>query len=68
MNLLTVVKLALVIFMIALGFWHMSGDNFIPLAPYGTAGVLRGSTAAVFAYLGYDEVRKQVYNHRSTSL
>jgi basic amino acid/polyamine antiporter, APA family len=56
MNALTAIKLALVALMIGLGLWHFTADNFEPFAPMGASGVLRGSTAAFFGYLGYDEV------------
>lgn len=31
-------------------------DNLVPFAPHGAGGVLKGSVAAFFGFLGFDEV------------
>ncbi|GAX17787.1 hypothetical protein FisN_24Hh144 [Fistulifera solaris] len=57
-NFVTMMKMLLVFFMIAGGFWlsptrtyNNSHKSSIP-----TAGILRGATSSFFGYLGYDEV------------
>ena len=57
-NAFTIFKLALVAFMIILGFAHCRQDNWTPFLPstFGIAGILRGSTSAFFGLLGFDEV------------
>lgn len=55
-NIVTMLKVALVVFMIVGGFWLFQGSNLMPFMPYGTAGVFRGATSSFFGYLGYDEV------------
>ena len=55
-NVITAIKVALVVFMIVGGFVLWNGSNLQPFLPYGTAGVLRGATSSFFGYLGYDEV------------
>lgn len=55
-NAITNFKVFLVIFMIVGGFCFFNTDNFKPLLPFGTAGVMRGATSSFFGYLGYDEV------------
>ncbi len=57
-NFITTMKMLLVVFMIAGGFWlsttrthNNSHQSSIP-----TAGILRGATSSFFGYLGYDEV------------
>lgn len=60
-NWITAVKMLLVFFMIAGGFWlsmtrdrsYGNGPSTIPIR---TAGILRGATSSFFGYLGYDEV------------
>lgn len=56
MNIITALKVALVLFMIVGGFWLLNGSNLSPFVPYGSAGVFRGATSSFFGYLGYDEV------------
>jgi amino acid transporter len=55
-NVVTYLKVLLVLFMIVGGFYFMDADNLTPFAPFGTAGVMRGATSSFFGYLGYDEV------------
>ena len=55
-NFFTIIKVALIIFIIISGFTLYSSDNITSWAPYGGSGILRGSTSAFFGYLGYDEV------------
>lgn len=44
------------VFMTGTAFTLWNSDNFIPLAPFGAAGVLKGAVAAFFGFLGFDEV------------
>jgi APA family basic amino acid/polyamine antiporter len=57
-NFFTFTKCAIVAFMVIAGFFFLDTTNYKPFIPpgYGVAGVLRGSTATFFGYLGYDEV------------
>ena len=55
-NVVTMLKVALVVFMIVGGFWLLDGSNLTPFVPYGTSGIFRGATSSFFGYLGYDEV------------
>ena len=55
-NFFTVVKVALVLFMILAGFSLFRSENLTPAAPFGFGGILRGATSSFFGYLGYDEV------------
>lgn len=43
--------------MTAVAFSLYDADNLTPFAPFGASGVLKGSVAAFFGYLGFDEVR-----------
>lgn len=56
-NLITAVKMLLVVFMILGGFWlSTTRDGTTSTRPFSTAGILRGATSSFFGYLGYDEV------------
>ena len=55
-NVMTVLKVALVLFMMVGGFLLWDVSNLQPFAPRGVAGTLRGATSSFFAFLGYDEV------------
>ncbi|CAM9536547.1 unnamed protein product [Ectocarpus sp. 6 AP-2014] len=55
-NTFCVAKALLVVFMTGAAFSLWDADNFIPLAPFGASGVLKGAVAAFFGFLGFDEV------------
>ncbi|CAN0374437.1 unnamed protein product, partial [Laminaria digitata] len=48
--------MAVCAFIIIAGLALFQGDNLVPFAPMGASGIIRGSAAAFFGYLGYDEV------------
>ena len=49
--------MAVCAFIIIAGFVLFRPENMVPFAPMGMPGIVRGSSAAFFGYLGYDEVR-----------
>jgi len=57
-NVMTALKIVLVVFMIVAGLFLMDTSNLTPFIPpeLGMAGVARGATSSFFGYLGYDEV------------
>lgn len=55
-NSFTVFKVFLIAFMIIVGLFLWKSENIQPFTPYGMSGVLRGSTACFFGFVGYDEV------------
>lgn len=55
-NFFTTLKVALVTFMVVVALWHTHPSNWVPFAPYGVSGVIRGATGTFFGYLGYDQV------------
>jgi len=55
-NFITVAKCLVVMFMVGTALLDIRLENWVPFTPFGMAGVLRGSTATFFGYLGYDEV------------
>ena len=51
-----VVKLAVVLFFIAVGAFHIDPSNYHPFLPFGWHGVLAGAGVVFFAYIGFDAV------------
>lgn len=52
----TFLKLLLIAFMLSVAFSLFQKDNVSDFTPMGFPGVLRGATACLFGYAGYDEV------------
>ena len=55
-DVITVAKLLLVVFMTISGFSFLRPSNLEPFAPSGFRGIFRGGTRCFFGYLGFDEV------------
>eukprot|EP01040_Poterioochromonas_malhamensis_P017048 gene17048-19505_t len=56
-NVFTVAKVLLIVFMVAMGLSLFRVAHFQPtLTPMGWDGILRGSTMCFFGFVGYDEV------------
>jgi APA family basic amino acid/polyamine antiporter len=50
------VKLAAVLFFIAVGVTYVKPENWTPFMPYGFSGVMTGAAVVFFAYIGFDAV------------
>ncbi|MGL5694871.1 MAG: amino acid permease [Peptostreptococcaceae bacterium] len=55
-NILVIVKIAVVLLFIFLGFKHVEPSNWEPFMPYGWSGVFSGAAIVFFAYIGFDAV------------
>ncbi|MBN9293620.1 MAG: amino acid permease [Flavobacteriia bacterium] len=55
-NAMVVVKLAIILMILAVGFFYVDTDNWSPFAPNGMGGVLKGVSAVFFAYIGFDAI------------
>ena len=55
-NLMVLLKLAVVVVVIAVGFFYVNTANWSPFAPNGVSGVLKGVSAVFFAYIGFDAI------------
>lgn len=53
-NVMTILKIAIILLVIGLGFAYVNPGNWSPFAPNGAAGVLKGVSAVFFAYIGFD--------------
>ena len=55
-NLLVIVKVLVVFLVIVVGAAYVHPSNWIPFAPHGASGVLKGVSAVFFAYIGFDAI------------
>jgi len=63
-NIMVVIKVAVIIFFIGIGFAFVSADNWHPFIPknmgdfghFGWSGIFRGAGVIFFAYIGFDAV------------
>ena len=55
-NVLVLLKLAAVLLVIVAGAFYIKPTNWIPFAPEGVAGVMKGLAAVSFAYIGFDSI------------
>jgi APA family basic amino acid/polyamine antiporter len=53
-NIMTVLKIGIILLVIFLGLSYVHPSNWSPFAPNGVAGVLKGVSAVFFAYIGFD--------------
>ena len=55
-NLMVLLKILVIIFVIVVGFFYVTPDNWTPFLPNEMTGVLKGVSAVFFAYIGFDAV------------
>lgn len=55
-NFLVVFKIAVILFVIVIGFFYVEPSNWTPFMPNGFEGVLRGVSAVFYAYIGFDAI------------
>lgn len=53
-NVMTILKIGIILLVISLGFSYVQPENWSPFAPNGIAGVLKGVAGVFFAYIGFD--------------
>lgn len=53
-NVMTILKIGIILLVIFLGFTYVNPENWSPFAPNGASGVLKGVSAVFFAYIGFD--------------
>lgn len=55
-NLMVAFKLLVILVVIVVGFFYVNPENWIPFAPNGMSGVMKGVSAVFFAYIGFDAI------------
>lgn len=55
-NAMVIFKIAVIIFVIIMGFFYVNTDNWNPFMPNGFTGVLQGVSAVFYAYIGFDAI------------
>ncbi|GAA4921598.1 amino acid permease [Mucilaginibacter defluvii] len=55
-NGMVMLKIAVVIFVILLGFFYVTPANWSPFMPNGFSGVMKGVSGVFFAYIGFDAI------------
>lgn len=55
-NAMVIFKIAVIIFVIVIGFFYVNTDNWNPFMPNGFTGVLQGVSAVFYAYIGFDAI------------
>jgi APA family basic amino acid/polyamine antiporter len=53
---MVILKVAVVLFVIVVGAFHVDPTNWQPFMPYGPPGVFKGAAYIFFAYIGFDAV------------
>lgn len=53
-NVMTILKVSVILLVIVLGAFYVNPTNWSPFAPNGFAGVMSGAAAVFFAYIGFD--------------
>lgn len=55
-NGMVILKLAVIALIIGLGAFYVKPENWTPFLPHGLGGVLKGTAAVFFAYIGFDAI------------
>ncbi len=50
------IKLAVILFFLVIGFGHINAGNWNPFLPFGVGGIFRGASIIFFAYIGFDQI------------
>jgi basic amino acid/polyamine antiporter, APA family len=55
-NAMVILKIAIVVVVIAVGFFYVTPANWHPFMPNGFSGVMKGVSGVFFAYIGFDAI------------
>jgi amino acid transporter len=56
MNAMVILKLAIILLVIVAGAFYVAPDNWHPFLPNGMGGVMAGTAAVFFSYIGFDAI------------
>jgi APA family basic amino acid/polyamine antiporter len=66
-NVIVIIKLAVIVFFILVGFGHVNAANWTPFLPFGTGGIFKGAAIIFFAYIGFDQISTSAEEARNPS-
>src|SRR5579872_5661307 len=66
-NVIVVIKLAVIVFFLVVGFGHIQTSNWSPFLPFGAGGIFRGASIIFFAYIGFDQISTSAEEARNPS-
>ena len=66
-NVIVIIKLAVILFFLVVGFGHIQSANWSPFLPYGVGGIFRGASIIFFAYIGFDQISTSAEEARNPS-
>lgn len=55
-NTMVLLKILIVLMVVVVGSFYVRPQNWIPFAPHGITGVLKGISGVFFAYIGFDAI------------
>lgn len=55
-GIMVLLKLAVIFFVVAVGIFFINPENWVPFAPNGSSGIMKGVSAVFFAYIGFDVI------------
>lgn len=66
-NIMVIIKIAVVLLFIFVGFGYVRPDNWHPFMPFGFSGVFQAAALVFFAYIGFDAVSSAAEETRNPS-
>jgi len=66
-NVIVIIKLAVILFFIIIGFGHVNPANWTPFLPFGAVGIFNGAAIIFFAYIGFDQISTSAEECRNPS-
>jgi basic amino acid/polyamine antiporter, APA family len=55
-TIIVILKLAVILFFLLIGYGHIDKGNWTPFAPFGFGGIMSGAAIIFFAFIGFDAV------------
>lgn len=55
-NIMVILKIAIILLVMVAGAFYVNTDNWTPFLPNGMGGVLAGTSAVFFSYIGFDAI------------